>query len=187
MSRDDYEFDDSPDRIDRDVVWTFLSELAYWGGWRSRDVVMRQIDASWRVVGGYHRRTGEMVAFARAVSDGISLAYLADVFVLPEHRGQRLGTALLGAMIEHGPGAHFRWMLHTGDAHGLYAKLGFRPPDHTYLERPGRAPGAAPAGDDRRRGDQHGRQSAESRARQIPGKVRTASTTASTSASDSAG
>ena len=41
-------------------------------------------------------------------------------------------------MIEKGPGAHFRWMLHTGDAHGLYAKAGFRPPDRTYLERPGR-------------------------------------------------
>jgi GNAT superfamily N-acetyltransferase len=140
MSRDDYEFDDSPDRIDRDVVWRFMSEMAYWGGWRSRAVVDRQIDASWRVVGAYHRASGAMVAFARAVSDGLSLAYLADVFVLPEHRGHGLGVALLDAMIERGPGAHFRWMLHTGDAHGLYAKFGFRPPDPTYLERPGRAP-----------------------------------------------
>lgn len=138
----EYEFDDAPDRIDRDTVWGFMSELAYWGAWRDRDVVDRQIDASWRVVGGYRRDTGEMVAFARAVSDGISLAYLADVFVLPEHRGHGLGLRLVTTMIEDGPGAHFRWMLHTGDAHGLYAKLGFEPPTPTYLERPGRPPNA---------------------------------------------
>jgi GNAT superfamily N-acetyltransferase len=140
MSCDDYELDDSPDRIDRDVVWRFMSEMAYWGGWRSRDVVNRQIDASWRVVGAYHRASGAMAGFARAVSDGLSLAYLADVFVLPEHRGHGLGMALVETMVERGPGAHFRWMLHTGDAHGLYAKFGFQPPDRTYLERPGRAP-----------------------------------------------
>jgi GNAT superfamily N-acetyltransferase len=133
-----YEFDDSPARIDRDVVWRFMSEHAYWGGWRSRAVVEAQIDASWRVVGCYHAGTGEMVGFARAVGDGQSQAYLADVFVMPEHRGQGLGAGLVETMIEQGPGPHFRWMLHTGDAHGLYAKFGFRPPETTYLERPGR-------------------------------------------------
>jgi GNAT superfamily N-acetyltransferase len=140
MSLDGYEFDDSPDRIDRDVVWGFMSEQAYWGGWRDRDVVERQIDASWRVVGCYTKPGGDMVAFARAVSDGISLAYLADVFVLPEHRGHGLGVALVDEMIERSAGPHFRWMLHTGDAHGLYAKAGFKAPDPTFLERPGRPP-----------------------------------------------
>jgi len=135
----DYDFDDSPARIDREVVWRFMSEQAYWGKWRDRDVLDRQIDASWRTVGCYDR-AGGMVGFARAISDGISLAYLADVFVLPEHRGRGLGVALVKAMIDDGPGAHFRWMLHTGDAHGVYAKAGFRAPDTTYLERPGRAP-----------------------------------------------
>lgn len=135
----DYEFDADPSRIDREVVWRFMSEQAYWGKWRDRDVLDRQIDASWRTVGCYDR-AGSMVGFARAISDGISLAYLADVFVLPEHRGRGLGVALVKAMIDDGPGAHFRWMLHTGDAHGVYAKAGFRAPDATYLERPGRAP-----------------------------------------------
>ena len=136
----DYAFDDSPARIDRDAVWAFLDEQAYWGRWRGREVVDRQLDASWRVVGCYHRPTGAMVGFARAISDGVSLAYLADVFVLPQHRGHGLGTRLVQVMIDNGPGAHFRWMLHTNDAHGLYAKAGFRAPDHTYLERPGHAP-----------------------------------------------
>jgi GNAT superfamily N-acetyltransferase len=134
----DYEFDDDRTRIDREVVWAFLSQDAYWGRWRGRDDVERQIDSSWRVVGAYATATGAMVGFARAVSDGVALAYLADVFVLPEHRGHGVGNALVAAMIEDGPGASFRWMLHTADAHGLYAKFGFAAPDRTYLERPAR-------------------------------------------------
>lgn len=135
-----YVFDADPHRIDREVVWRFMSEQAYWGRWRSRDLLDRQISASWRTVGCYDT-DGAMVGFARAISDGVSLAYLADVFVLPEHRGNRLGVALVEFMIEESAGPHFRWMLHTGDAHGLYAKAGFQAPDRTYLERPGRAPG----------------------------------------------
>lgn len=41
-------------------------------------------------------------------------------------------------MVDDGPGADFRWMLHTSDAHELYARAGFAPPDPTYLERPAR-------------------------------------------------
>jgi GNAT superfamily N-acetyltransferase len=137
--RPTYVFDDDPDRIDRDVVWRFMTEHAYWGQWRDRAIVEKQIDVSWRTVGCYDAE-GTMVGFARAISDGISLAYLADVFVVPEHRGHGLGVTLLDFMIEQGPGRHFRWMLHTGDAHGLYAKAGFRAPDSTFLERPARPP-----------------------------------------------
>jgi hypothetical protein len=39
-------------------------------------------------------------------------------------------------MIDEGPGAEFRWLLHTGDATFLYASFGFRPTDRTVLERP---------------------------------------------------
>ena len=130
-----YDFDDAPGRIDRDVVWRFMTEQAYWGKWRDREVLDRQIDASWRTIGCYDD-AGRMVGFARAVSDSISFAYLADVFVLPGHRGRGLGVALVKAMIDDGPGAHFRWMLHTADAHELYADFGFAPPNASYLERP---------------------------------------------------
>lgn len=131
-----YELDDDPGRIDRDEVYTFLSTEAYWGRWRSRDVVEQQISGAWRVVGVYHRETGRLVGFARALSDGAALAYLADVFVVPAHRGHGLGRALIRRMIDEGPGADFRWLLHTRDAQPLYAPFGFAPPDRTYLERP---------------------------------------------------
>lgn len=144
---DAYEFDDDASRVDRDCVWAFLAEHAYWGGWRSRDVVECQIDTAWRVVGAYHRGSGRMVGFARAVSDGVSLAYLADVFVVPEHRGRGVGVGLVRTMIEEGTGAGFRWLLHTADAHGLYHRFGFNPPDPTLLERPGvPRPGASRRG-----------------------------------------
>jgi GNAT superfamily N-acetyltransferase len=131
-----YEFDDDPARVDRDVVWAFLSTQAYWGRWRSREQVERQLDGAWRVVGAYHTATGRMVGFGRAISDGVAFAYLADVFVEPAHRGNGIGAALVAAMIEEGPGAGFRWTLHTADAHSLYARFGFAPPDPTFLERP---------------------------------------------------
>jgi GNAT superfamily N-acetyltransferase len=132
---DGYELDDDPARVDRDAVHAFLSTEAYWGRWRSRADLERQLDGAWRVVAAYDR-AGRLVGFARAVSDGVALAYLADVFVDAAHRGRGLGRALVATMIEDGPGADFRWLLHTADAHGLYAEFGFGPPDHMYLERP---------------------------------------------------
>jgi GNAT superfamily N-acetyltransferase len=132
------ELDDDPQRVDRDAVWAFLSTKAYWGKWRARGIVERQIASAWRVVGAYEKATGQMVAFARAISDGEAYAYLADVFVLERVRGRGVGKELVRTMIDRGPGAHFRWALHTRDAHGLYEPFGFAPPDDTCLERPGR-------------------------------------------------
>jgi len=131
-----YEIDDDPARLDRAAIWSFLSTEAYWGRWRTPADLDRQIDGAWRVVGAY--ADGAQVGFARAVSDGVALAYLADVYVLPEHRGRGLAQAIVTAMIDAGPGAAFRWLLHTADAHDLYRRFGFAEPDATMLERPAR-------------------------------------------------
>ncbi len=132
----EFEFDDDPGRVDLDALWEVLSTQVYWGKWRTLDHVRRQVASAWRVVGVYETASGRMVGFARAVSDGVALAYLADVYVLPDLRGKGLGTRLVEVMVDGGPGADFRWMLHTADAHGLYGKFGFAPPNPTYLERP---------------------------------------------------
>lgn len=138
MSRcGDYDLCDDPGRVDVAALWSFLSTQAYWGRWRTIDDVRAQLRTAWRVVAAYDP-AGAMVGFARALSDGVALAYLADVYVLPEHRGRGLGAALVAEMVEGGRGSDFRWMLHTDDAHGLYARFGFGPPDARYLERPAR-------------------------------------------------
>ncbi len=135
----DYEVDADPGRIDMDVVWTYLHKEAYWGRGRSRADVEKQVNGAWRVVGAY-ADDGSQVGFARAVSDGVAFAYLADVFVLKQHRLNGLGRRIVRTMIEDGPGAEYRWLLHTGDAVFLYASLGFRPTDRTVLERPAGRP-----------------------------------------------
>jgi RimJ/RimL family protein N-acetyltransferase/GNAT superfamily N-acetyltransferase len=132
-----YEIDDDPGRVDAGAAVEFLTTQAYWGRHRGGDEIRRQISSAWRVIGAYDS-TGAMVGFARAFSDGAS-AYLADVYVLPAHRGVGLGKDIVRAMIDDGPGAGFRWMLHTADAHGLYRQFGFAASyDGRYLERPGR-------------------------------------------------
>ncbi len=128
-----FELDDDPARVDLDAVWAFLSTEAYWGRDRTRDDVERQVREAARVVGLY--RDGRQVGFARVHTDG-RLAYLADVYVLPEHRGHGLGVELVRATVEDGPHRDLRWLLHTNDAHGLYEKFGFGPPSDLVMERP---------------------------------------------------
>ena len=128
-----YELDDDPARIDPAAAAAFLITEAYWGRWRTEHDIRRQIATAWRVIGAYDA-AGAMVGMARAISDGGS-AYLADVYVLPAHRGRGLGKAVVAMMVEEGPGAGFRWMLHTSDAYGLYRQFGFEPPPDNYMER----------------------------------------------------
>ena len=135
----EYEVDADRGRIDMDVVWSYLHDEAYWGRGRTRANVEEQVRGAWRVVGAY-ADDGSQVGFARAVSDGVAFAYLADVFVLKQHRRKGLGRRIVHTMIEGGPGADYRWLLHTGDAPFLYASFGFRPTDRTVLERPAGRP-----------------------------------------------
>jgi GNAT superfamily N-acetyltransferase len=134
---DGFELDDDPGRVDLDAVWDFLSTEAYWGRERSRGEVERQVREAARVVGLYHH--GRQVGFARVHSDG-RLAYLADVYVLPEHRGLGLGVELVRAAVDEGPHRGLRWLLHTNDAHRLYEKFGFGPPSDRVMERPPPSP-----------------------------------------------
>jgi GNAT superfamily N-acetyltransferase len=128
-----YELDDDPARVDVDAVHAFLTE-SYWAEGRSRETVERLVRVAQRVVGLYH--DGRQVGFCRAVSDDASLTYLADVYVLPEHRGRGLGVEIVREMIDNGPYARRRWLLHTRDAHELYRRFGFGPPNERLMERP---------------------------------------------------
>ncbi|MEN0128588.1 MAG: GNAT family N-acetyltransferase [Brevundimonas sp.] len=133
-----YELSTDVARLDRDTVWRMLSTQAYWGRWRSRQDLEVQINGAWRIVGAFVEGTGEQVGFARAVSDGVGFAYLADVIVDPEHRGRGLGRRIVSTMIDDGPGADFRWTLFTADAHPLYRDYGFAEPGASAMVRQAR-------------------------------------------------
>ena len=127
------ELDDDPARIDVDAVHDYLANESYWAKGRPRDVVERLVREAQRVVGLYD--CDRQVGFARAFSDGVSLVYLADVYVLPEYRGRGLGTELVHEIVENGPLSSVRWILHTRDAHRLYEKVGFGAPSERVMER----------------------------------------------------
>ncbi|MFL5952352.1 MAG: GNAT family N-acetyltransferase [Gaiellaceae bacterium] len=127
------ELDDDPRRIDVAAVHDYLANDSYWAKGRPYEVVERLIREAQRVVGVYDG--DRQVGFARAFTDGVSLVYLADVYVLPEYRGQGLGVDLIREMVERGPYAELRWILHTRDAHGLYRKVGFGEPSERVMEK----------------------------------------------------
>ena len=124
---DGYEISTDPDRIDLDRVHVWLATDAYWALGRERETVARAFTGSIGF-GVYRPGDGRQVAVARVVTDGATFAWLCDVYVDPAERGRGLGTWLAGAVRDHlGELGVRRILLATLDAHGVYAKIGFRP------------------------------------------------------------
>jgi GNAT superfamily N-acetyltransferase len=122
-----YEVSTDPARLDRDLIHRFLSEESYWARGRERWRTERSIDDS-LTFGVY--RGAEQVAYARVVTDRVTFAWLADVFVIREDRGRGIGIALVQAVLEHPDLRDVRrWLLGTKDAHELYRRFGFREVD----------------------------------------------------------
>jgi len=123
-----YELDDDRDRVDVDAVHRYLSVEAYWARGRSLETIARLVRESTRVIAAYDA-TGALVGFCRVISDGASMAWLGDVFVLDPHRGRGLGVELVREAVEDPPYRDRLWYLNTRDAHGLYERFGFHPAD----------------------------------------------------------
>lgn len=121
--RDDYLISTDNDRLDVHFIHDFLSNRAYWALERSLDVVRRSLDHSLNF-GLY--KDDRQIGFARVVSDFATFAWLADVFVIEEHRGHGLGTWLIEVIVNHPELQGLRrWLLATKDAHKLYRRVGF--------------------------------------------------------------
>ncbi|AJP73541.1 GNAT family N-acetyltransferase [Sphingomonas hengshuiensis] len=111
-----------------DLIHAFLSG-AYWSVGIPRDVVERAIAGSF--CAGMFDGEGEQVGFARLITDRATFAYLADVFVLPAHRGQGLARRMIEGLQGHPELQGLRrWLLFTRDMQPLYAKLGWTPIPH---------------------------------------------------------
>jgi len=112
------------ERLDIALVHRFLSTQAYWAIGRPRETVERALRNS--LPFGLYEDNSQL-AFARVVSDYATFAWLADVFVLPEHRGRGLSKLLLQVIFAHPDLQGLRrWVLATKDAQELYRKFGFQ-------------------------------------------------------------
>lgn len=135
--RDDYLISTDRSRLDVELIHDFLSNTTYWAVGRQLEVVQRSIENS--LPFGIYKGNSQ-VGFARIVTDYATFAWVADVFVLPEHRGRGLSKWLMEIILTHPQLQGFRrWVLATKDAHSLYAQFGFIPlhrPER-WMERPG--------------------------------------------------
>ena len=134
--RGEYTISTHDNRLDIRVIHDFISNQSYWGQGRAVEVVQRALDNSLNF-GLY--RGDKQVGFARVVTDYATFAWVADVFVLPEHRGRGLSKWLMEIILAHPQLQGFRrWVLATKDAHSLYQRFGFIPlhrPER-WMERP---------------------------------------------------
>jgi GNAT superfamily N-acetyltransferase len=111
--------------LDVALIHRFLSEESYWAKGIPRATLERALAHS-VCVGGY--LADRQVAFARAATDQATFAYLADVFVLPEHRGKGYGRQVVAALLDDSRLQGLRrWHLVTRDMQPLYAHFGFVP------------------------------------------------------------
>ena len=118
-----YDISTDPGRLQPDAIHAYLTR-SYWSPGIPKEVVARGI-ANSMCFGIYQGES--QVGFARVVTDKASFAYLADVYVLEEHRGQGLSKRLVGEILAHPELQGLRRvLLATADAHGLYAQFGFK-------------------------------------------------------------
>ena len=115
-------FDPSEQQLD--VIHGFLT-TSYWSPGIPRETVARALANSIVVCA---LDGGAQVGMARVISDGATMAYLADVFVLEPHRGRGIARAMIEALYAHPELQDLRrWVLFTRDMQPLYAKLGWTP------------------------------------------------------------
>ncbi|KJK13790.1 GCN5 family acetyltransferase [Terrabacter sp. 28] len=122
----DYEIDFDLARMDLDRVHQWLSTDAFWALGRTRETVETAARNSLNF--GAFTRDGTQVAYARVATDHATFAWLCDVYVDRDHRGQGLGTRLSEAVVARlRPLGLKRVLLSTLDAHDVYARVGFVP------------------------------------------------------------
>jgi len=122
-NEDGFLFSTDRSRVDIDLVHAFLSRESYWVPGIRREFVERAIEHS--ICFGVYENDRQ-IAFARVISDCAGFAWLADVFVIAEHRGGGIGKRLIAFVLEHPDLQRIRrFMLATRDAHGLYEGFGF--------------------------------------------------------------
>jgi hypothetical protein len=132
ISKGEYSITTDRNKMNIDFIHSFLAR-SYWAEGITKEIVVRSINGS--LCFGVFKNSppslasvDAQVGFARMVTDEATFAYLADVFIIENHRGQGLSKWLMEVILAH-PGLQGlrRIMLATRDAHGLYLQSGFTP------------------------------------------------------------
>lgn len=105
------------------AIHKWLSEESYWVKGIPFDKVQEGFNNSF-CIGVL--KDNEQVGYARLITDYATIAYLADVYILDEHRGKGLSKKMLDTLL------NINWvkdlrkiLLGTLDAHSLYTRYGF--------------------------------------------------------------
>jgi len=115
-------------RLDVGLIYGFLIK-SYWGKGRTKEQIENAIEHS--ICFGVYKDE-KQIGFARVVSDTTFFAFVMDVFILPEYRGEGYSKQLMQFMLGDEVLKNCKkWMLQTADAHGLYKQFGFN-----QLEKP---------------------------------------------------
>ena len=112
--------------LDIPMIHDYISNSSYWGKGRTIETVKISITHS--LCFGVFNEEHQQVGFGRVVTDYVLVAWLMDVFILEDYRGQGLSKRLMTAIMEHPDLQNMkRWGLATADAHSLYQQFGFTP------------------------------------------------------------
>lgn len=121
-------------KMDIVAIHDFLSKYSGWSDNIPLEKVKISIENSLNF-GLFHN--GRQIGFARVISDFSTIAYLGDIYVLDNYRGQGLSKKLMESVMTH-PSLQGlrRWILLTSTADWLYEKYGFAkvPQPEIYME-----------------------------------------------------
>ena len=130
MHIDEFVISDDLERLDFDLIHACLSQRSYWAAGRPMEIVQASFKHA-LALGLYRRSDDGLVGFCRVVTDFATVAYLVDLFILEDYRGEGLGKHLVEAALKHPALSTVkRWKLSTNDAHGLYERYGFHSLKH---------------------------------------------------------
>jgi GNAT superfamily N-acetyltransferase len=133
VNKEAYSITTDVTKLNIDVIHKFLCEESYWAKGIPKNIVKIAI-ANSLCFGLFYN--AEQIGFARLVTDKATFAYLADVFILQDHRGKGLSKWLMHVVQAHPELQNLRrWLLTTKDAHGLYEQFGWQKPSPDYAYR----------------------------------------------------
>ena len=119
---EEYNISDDKSRLDLKLIHNVISN-SYWAKGRSFEEIKRSIDNS--ICYGIYF-ADKQVGFARVLTDFVTIAYLMDVFIIEEQRGNGLSKILLEEVLFDSRFENVKkWVLVTKDAHSLYERYGF--------------------------------------------------------------